>query len=38
MFRTKYDGARLVAKRGRERPLQTVGEFRSVLTEALTPR
>lgn len=38
MFRTRYDGARLVAKRDRDRPLQTVGEFRSVLTEELTPR
>jgi GAF domain-containing protein/DNA-binding CsgD family transcriptional regulator len=38
MFRTKYAGAELVGKRDRERPLQTVAEFRSVLTEELTPR
>jgi DNA-binding CsgD family transcriptional regulator len=38
MFRTKYPGARLCAKHDRERPLQTKREFRSVLTETLTPR
>ena len=38
MFRTKYDGAELVAKRDRERSLETVGEFRAGLTEDLTPR
>ena len=38
MFRTKFGTAELVGKRHRERPLQTVSEFRSVLTDELTPR
>jgi len=38
MFRTKYPDAELVAKRDRERSVETVGEFTAALTDDLTPR